>query len=200
MGRVTQAQAQENRRTVVRTAARLFRERGIDGVSVADVMAAAGLTHGGFYKQFASKEALVTEAVGQAFAEQATRLAGYREHDDPAAARAAFVGNYLSAAHRDDPGPGCPTAGFGGDLARENPENPAKVPYATGVDLYSRWLGSESKPDLVAVSTLVGAVVLARATAGTDLSDRILEAARAALLPAAPPTDPTGPADRLPGP
>jgi TetR/AcrR family transcriptional repressor of nem operon len=183
MGRVSQAQAQENRRNVVRIAARLFRERGIDGVSVADVMAAAGLTHGGFYKQFASKEALVTEAVGQAFAEQAERLGGYRAHDGEQAARAAFLADYLSAEHRDNPGPGCPTAGFGGDLARENPDNPAKIPYARGVDLYSRWLGSESEPDLVAVSTLVGALVLARATAGTDLSDQILAAARAALLP-----------------
>ena len=183
MGRVTQAQAQENRRNVVRTAARLFRERGIDGVSVADVMAAAGLTHGGFYKQFASKEALVTEAVAQAFAEQAERLSDYRALGDQEAARAAFVTNYLSPEHRDDPGPGCPTAGFGGDLAREDPESPAKLPYATGVDLYSRWLGTESQPDLAAVCTLVGAVVLARATAGTDLSDHILEAAREALLP-----------------
>src|ERR1700754_5116788 len=100
MGRVSQAQAQENRRKVVHTAARLFRERGIDGVSVADVMAAAGLTHGGFYRQFASKEALVAEAVAQAFAEQAERLTGYDN-------RAAFVADYLSPAHRDDPGPGC---------------------------------------------------------------------------------------------
>src|SRR4051812_44515082 len=182
MGRVSQAQAQENRRTVVRTAARLFRERGVDGVSVADVMAAAGLTHGGFYKQFASKEALVAEAVGQAFAEQAERLHDYRERDD-GQARAAFLADYLSAEHRDDPGPGCPTAGFGGDLARESPESPAKIPYARGVDLYSRWLGSESEPDLAGVSTLVGALVLARATAGTPLSDQILEAARAALSP-----------------
>jgi TetR/AcrR family transcriptional repressor of nem operon len=187
MGRVSQAQAQENRRNVVRTASRLFRERGIDGVSVADVMAAAGLTHGGFYKQFASKEALVIEAVGQAFAEQAQRLTGYRERDDQDAARAAFLATYLSPEHRDDPGLGCPTAGFGGDLAREDPDSPAKQPYATGVDLYSRWLGTESEPDLAAVCTLVGAVMLARATAGTDLSDRILEAAQAALLPS--PTD-----------
>lgn len=89
-------------------------------------MAAAGLPHGGFYKQFASKEALVTEAVGQAFAEQAQRLTGYRERDDQDAARAAFLATYLSPEHRDDPGLGCPTAGFGGDLAREDPDSAAK--------------------------------------------------------------------------
>ncbi|MEV6842280.1 TetR/AcrR family transcriptional regulator [Actinoplanes sp. NPDC051411] len=183
MGRVSQAQAQENRRTVVRTAGRLFRERGIDGVSVADIMAEAGLTHGGFYKQFESKEALVVEAVAEAFAEQAETLRHYRDQPDRAAALAAFFGSYLSPGHRDDPGPGCPTAGFGGDLAREEHETPAREVYAKGIDRYSRWLGSETEPDLVTVSTMVGAVILARATAGLEISDRILEAARQALTP-----------------
>ncbi|MFD0522672.1 TetR/AcrR family transcriptional regulator [Paractinoplanes durhamensis] len=77
MGRVSQAQAQENRKRIVETAARLFRERGVAGVSVADVMAEVGLTHGGFYKQFASKEALVAEAVGQAFDELRASSAGW---------------------------------------------------------------------------------------------------------------------------
>ena len=118
MGRVSQAQAQENRKRIVGTAARLFRERGAAGVSVADVMAEAGLTHGGFYKQFASKEALVAEAVGQAFAEQARALAEAGDRD-------AFVAAYLSPAHRDSPGDGCPSAALGGDLARAEPGGPA---------------------------------------------------------------------------
>jgi TetR/AcrR family transcriptional regulator, transcriptional repressor for nem operon len=184
MGRVSQAQAQENRRTVVRTAGRLFRERGIDAVSVADVMAAAGLTHGGFYKQFESKDALVVEAIAQAFAEQADTLQHYRDQPDQGAARSSFITDYLSAEHRDDPGPGCPTAGFGGDLAHSDEVTPAREAYAAGVDRYSRWLGTEASPDLAAVSMMVGAVMLARATAGLDISDRILEAARAALTPA----------------
>jgi len=175
MGRVSRTQAQENRGRIVRTAARLFRERGVAGVSVADVMAEAGLTHGGFYKQFASKEALVAEAVGQAFAEQA-------EGFTASASRTAFIDAYLSPEHRDSPGIGCPSAGFGGDLAREKSENPAKLAYAEGVEHYACWLGPDGREDLAAVSTLIGAIVLARATAGTDLSDRILAAARAALL------------------
>ncbi|MET3422089.1 TetR/AcrR family transcriptional repressor of nem operon [Actinoplanes tereljensis] len=166
MGRVSQAQAQENRKRIVETAARLFRERGVDGVSVADVMAEVGLTHGGFYKQFASKDALVAEAVEHAFAGMAERLRGLD--------RETFLREYLSPEHRDNPGIGCPAAGFGGDLAREDGALPA---YTQGVDLYAEWLGD----DLAAVSTLVGAMVLARATAGTELSDRILEAAKAAL-------------------
>src|SRR5690349_9427188 len=76
MGRVSQAQAAQNRERIVDTAARLFRERGMAGVSVADVMAEAGLTHGGFYKHFASKDALVAEAVTLAFTQQAARVRG----------------------------------------------------------------------------------------------------------------------------
>jgi TetR/AcrR family transcriptional repressor of nem operon len=168
MGRVSQAQAQENRRQVVASAARLFRERGVQGVSVADLMAAAGLTHGGFYKRFASKEALVSEAVAQAFDDRAQAA-----DQDPAH----FVDVYLSPAHRDDPGGGCPAAGFGADVAREAPDSDARRSYARGVEAYARLLDG----DLAAVSTLVGAIVLARATAGTDLSDDILAAARADL-------------------
>jgi TetR/AcrR family transcriptional repressor of nem operon len=169
MGRVSQAQAEENRRQVVAAAARLFRERGVQGVSVADLMAAAGLTHGGFYKRFTSKEALVSEAVRQAFDDRAAQLGGL----DPAE----FVDGYLSPAHRDDPGAGCPAAGFGADVAREGPDSDARRAYADGVESYARLLGG----DLAAVSTLVGAIVLARATARTDLSDQILAAARADL-------------------
>ena len=188
MGRVSQAQAQQNRKRIVETAARLFRERGVAGVSVADVMAEVGLTHGGFYKQFASKEALVAEAIGQAFGEQGARLAAIGDDSG----RAAFLDEYLSAAHRDAPGRGCPSAGFGGDLARLEPptgkpagpsaDRDARAAYADGVESYARWLGRDGEPDLAALSTLVGAMILARATAGTDVSDRILDAARADIV------------------
>src|SRR6478752_2009661 len=97
MGRVSQAQAQENRRRIVETASRLFREQGTH-VSVADLMKAAGLTHGGFYKQFASKEALIDEATSHAFAELAQhhkdgldQHAGQRD-----AAQRALIDAYLS--------------------------------------------------------------------------------------------------------
>jgi TetR/AcrR family transcriptional repressor of nem operon len=168
MGRVSQVQAQENRKQIVRTAARLFRERGIDRVSVAEVMTEVGLTHGGFYKQFASKEALVAEAVGQAFAETGERLTASSRED--------FVRGYLSVEHRDAPGGGCPAAGFGGDLSHDD-HGAAVRAYADGVELYAKELGS-----LADVATLVGALVLARATAATEVSDRVLAAAREALL------------------
>jgi TetR/AcrR family transcriptional repressor of nem operon len=171
MGRVTQAKAQENRQRVVATAARLFRERGVPGVSVADLMAAAGLTHGGFYKQFASKEALVAEAVTQAFADSAEVAQSFED------SAAQFVQWYLSPDHRDHPGNGCAAAGLGIDVAREGADSAARAPYVAGIENYAEQLGG----DLAAVSMLVGALVLARATAGTDLSDRILASARADL-------------------
>jgi TetR/AcrR family transcriptional repressor of nem operon len=165
---------------VVAAAIRLFRERGVQAVSVADVMAAAGLTHGGFYRHFASKEALLAEAIAQAFAERDTMLGELDErgHDQ---ARRDFLDGYLSAAHRDDPGGGCPTAGFGADVARDGDDGVARAAYAKGVESYGRWWDGAGGEDLAAVSTLVGALFLARATAGTPVSDRILEAARAAL-------------------
>ncbi len=181
MGRVSQAQARENRRRVVDTAARLFRERGVQQVSVADLMAEAGLTHGGFYKRFASKEALVTEAVGHAFAERAAELDEFAAREDHASARRDFAEAYLSPEHRDNPGTGCPAVAFGADVAREDAGGGARERYADGIERYARWLAGDGGEDLAAVSTLVGALMLARATSGTPLSDRILTAAKESL-------------------
>ncbi|MEU8661625.1 TetR/AcrR family transcriptional regulator [Actinoplanes philippinensis] len=183
MGRVSQAQAAENRERIVTTAARLFRERGISGVSVADVTAEAGLTHGGFYKHFASKDALVAEAVIRAFAEQAAALGD-------TASPAALIDAYLSAGHRDEPGSGCPSAGFGGDVARSGGGDATRRAYAAGVEGFAGYLsggaqphrpGGETDAGLATLSTMVGALILSRATAGTALSDRILAAARRSL-------------------
>lgn len=120
MSRVSQAQAEENRRRVVDTASRLFREHGTH-VSVTDLMKAAGLTHGAFYKQFASKEALVDEATAHAFAELAQRYStGLERHDGQrVAAQRALIDAYLSVEHRDAPADGCPVAALATDIARE---------------------------------------------------------------------------------
>ncbi|SNT63584.1 TetR/AcrR family transcriptional regulator, transcriptional repressor for nem operon [Asanoa hainanensis] len=175
MSRVSQAQARENRQRVVETATRLFRERGVSQVSVADVMAGAGLTHGGFYKQFASKDALAVEALAQGLAEVERRLSALGEPG----ARAGFLDHYLSPDHRDDPGDGCPIAGFARDMPAADPDLAAT--FGAGVEYYADQLG-----DLAAVSTAVGALILARATAGTALSDRILAEALASLRPPTP--------------
>ena len=173
MSRASQAQARENRQRVVETAARLFRERGVAQVSVADVMAGAGLTHGGFYKQFTSKDALAVEALTQGLADIGERLAKIGEPGDENG-RAGFLEHYLSPDHRDSPGDGCPVAGFAHDMPGADADLAAT--YAAGVESYADKLGGTA-----AVSTAVGALILARATAGTELSDRILAEALASL-------------------
>ncbi len=183
MGRVSQTQAQENRKRVVATAARMFREHGT-AVSVADVMKAAGLTHGGFYKQFASKEDLVDEATLYAFDEPAAHSAvAVDEHaGGPGPARRRLIERYLSVGHRDHAGNGCPVSGFAADLGRE-PDQAARAHerYVTGVRNLAARMAGAYDDGLVQVSTMVGALVLARATQGDPLSEELLQAARAAL-------------------
>ncbi|MFD9271186.1 TetR/AcrR family transcriptional regulator [Streptomyces goshikiensis] len=184
MGRVSQAQAQENRKRVVEMASQLFREQGTS-VSVADLMKAAGLTHGGFYKQFASKEALIDEAVTHAFHELAERRATTLEDNggERTAAQQAMIASYLSARHRDSPAAGCPAAALAGDMARDPGALGAHHTYADGVSDFADWLDTDDQDGIVRLCTMLGAVVLARATKDSPLSDEILDAARASLTP-----------------
>ncbi|MFQ3555255.1 TetR/AcrR family transcriptional regulator [Streptomyces gramineus] len=184
MSRVSQAQAQENRANVVAAAAQLFRERGIQGVSLADLMKSVGLTPGGFYKQFASKDALVTEATERAFNDRDTYLSSLdSKNPSRSDARGAMAEDYLSPQHRDNPGAGCPTAGFAGDLAQAAHEGnvTSQQTYADGVRRFVDWMTDDGDDGLVATCTLVGAILLARATSSTDLSEEILRAVRHAL-------------------
>ncbi|MFB7896416.1 TetR/AcrR family transcriptional regulator [Streptomyces xiamenensis] len=182
MGRVSRAQAQENRRRVVETASRLFREQGTQ-VSVADLMKASGLTHGGFYKQFASKEALVDEATAHAFGEL-TRLHrdGLDQHDGQRdAARRAVIDSYLSVEHRDSAADGCPVAALATDMAREPEDREARRVYTEGVGDFARVLTTDDQDGIIQLCTMLGALVLARATKGSPLSEEILATAHAAL-------------------
>ncbi|MFG3344368.1 TetR/AcrR family transcriptional regulator [Streptomyces sp. NPDC048018] len=185
MGRVSQAQAEENRRRVVQTASRMFREQGTH-VSVADLMKAAGLTHGGFYKQFASKEALVDEATAHAFDELARlHTAGLEQHAGRRdAAQQALIDTYLSVEHRDSPADGCPVAALATDMARQPADREARRVYTQGVGDFADWLGTEDQDGITRLCTMLGALLLARATAGSPLSEDILTAARAALTAA----------------
>src|SRR5262245_10876920 len=108
--KVSRKQMQQNRQRILDAAARLFRERGVDGVSVAEVMEAAGFTHGGFYGHFDSKEALAKEALLH------KRTATGRQQGDTRTARQ-FADAYLSSKHRNDIGHGCPIAGISSDGA-----------------------------------------------------------------------------------
>ncbi|MEU6198333.1 TetR family transcriptional regulator [Streptomyces sp. NPDC047061] len=185
MGRVSQAQAQENRQRVVATASRMFREKGT-AVSVADLMKAAGLTHGGFYKQFASKEDLVDEAIAHAFENPAPHSAAAavtpEEGEDHEAARQAMIDDYLSIWHRDHAADGCPVSGFAADLGREPDQAAgAREVYVNGVRNRAARLATSDDDGLAQFCTLVGTLALARATRGNPLSEELLQAARTAL-------------------
>lgn len=193
MPRVSREQADKNREAIEEASSRLFRERGLSGVSVADLMAGAGLTHGGFYGHFESKDALAALACRRAFEEAAgrwTRRVG-RAGEDKAAQLASLVKPYLAAAHRNHPGQGCAAASLAGDVAREPAGKPVREAYTEGLkDLVATLADTAPQDDpvarrqtaLVQMSTLVGAMMLARATAGDPLSDEILAAVRRELL------------------
>ncbi|MPY35685.1 TetR family transcriptional regulator [Streptomyces adustus] len=184
MGRVSRAQAQENRQRVVATASRMFREEGT-AVSVADLMKAIGLTHGGFYKQFASKDDLVDEAIAHAFAGQEAHSAAAGPDEAPQeheAARQKMIEDYLSPWHRDHPGDGCPVSGFAADLGRE-PGRAARSRdlYIDGIRNRAARLATSDDDGMAQLCTLVGALALARATRGNPISEELLHAARTAL-------------------
>ncbi len=187
--RVTREQAEKNRATVVDTASQIFRERGFDGAGIADVMKAAGLTHGGFYGQFRSKDHLTAEAssaaLGKAMKKWQAALSAA-----PEAPLEAVVDFYLTPQHRDHPGRGCAFAALAADAARGGDEIRAR--FQSGFEDYLAMiepaLAQAGEPAdttrqtaMAALSTLVGALVLSRAMNDPDLSNELLKAAGASL-------------------
>lgn len=183
--KVTKAQVQENRARIVAMASVLFRERGYDGVGVAELMAAAGLTHGGFYKHFKSKADLMAEAAAEGLAQSAANTADLD--------LIAFVNQYLSRQHRDAPGDGCTMAALCGDAARQ-PES-IKAVFAAGIERQLEILESSHESEdesakrearTMMIDTMahaVGAIVLSRACPDdSPLADEILEICRARIL------------------
>ncbi|PPJ41278.1 MULTISPECIES: TetR family transcriptional regulator [unclassified Pseudoxanthomonas] len=183
--KVTKAQAQANRAHIVETASTLFRTRGYDGVGVADLMAAAGFTHGGFYKHFGSKTDLMAEAAACGLASSADAAMS----SDPAD----FLSYYISREHRDNPGEGCTMAALCADAARQ-PES-VKAAFAAGIE---RQLSAPSRtahtPDdgendearirrIILMAQAVGAVVLSRSCPDDSLlADEILDVCRTHIL------------------
>jgi TetR/AcrR family transcriptional regulator, transcriptional repressor for nem operon len=175
----------ERHEKILKEAARMFRERGFDGAGVAEIMKAAGLTHGAFYAHFPSKEALEAEAVERALAQSDRRVyALTAEASDP---KRAFLDTYLSAAHRDHPGSGCAIAALGPEIARASA---ARKPFTRRVKQMIdemagrfRWKRkSASRCNAIhLLSAAVGALMLARAVDDPRLSDEILESVRDSL-------------------
>ena len=182
--RITKQRAAENRTRVVEQAARLFREKGFDGVGVAELMAAAGLTHGGFYNHFGSKTQVEAAACAHVFDKSVARIEAVAE--TPAAERPraydAYRERYLSAEARDASGAACPMVAFAGDVSRQS--EAVRTAYAQGLAAYLQAFakaGGASRGEAIrAFAELVGALTLARSIAASDpaLSDEILAAAR----------------------
>ena len=185
--KVSRAQAAQNRERIVETAAQLFRERGFEGIGVADLMKEAGLTHGGFYGHFASKEALITEASARALTRSLAVLSqvAARAPGDPLSA---VADAYLTSTHRDNPGAGCLLAALGPDVSRQGPAVRRRVTdYVRGaVDLLTTMVRGTSKAArrqkaLSTYATLVGTMVMARAVDDRALSQEILNAGLASV-------------------
>jgi TetR/AcrR family transcriptional repressor of nem operon len=195
MARASRAVAEQHKAAIEAVSARLVREHGLHGVSVAQVMADAGLTHGGFYGHFASKDELVARACALAFEESAGRWQHRidQAQGDRQAARQSLVDQYLTTAHRDAAGDGCAAPALTGDVAREASGKPVHAAYLQGLKtLLGLWESTAPDDDngddaardaaLSELAMLVGAMTMARATRGDALSDEILDAVRARLL------------------
>lgn len=173
-----------SRARIIEAAGRLFREHGFDAVGVDAVMHEAGLTHGGFYSHFPSKDALVAEAASEALARSAARWEAIaREQPDAALAR--IVDSYLDPAHVAAPARGCLLAALGPEVARRPAARPGvTAAIRTMIGALARCVpGGGRDRAAAALCTLVGAVVLARASDDPALAAEILAAARAGTGP-----------------
>lgn len=187
--RVTRAEAEKNRERIIETAARLFRERGFDGIGVAELMKVVGLTHGGFYGHFASKEDLMAQACAHAMKRSLDALQDAAENGGNYALTA-VASTYLTATHRDHPADGCLLAALGAEAARH--DSPVRSVFTQGVrsavDALTQILPGDSVEEkreraLTIYASMVGAMVLARAVDDADLSDEVLKSVLASIAP-----------------
>jgi TetR/AcrR family transcriptional repressor of nem operon len=185
--KVSRIQEAENHERILDVATRLFRERGIDGIGVSDLMKAAGLTHGAFYGHFKSKEDLVAQACGRS-------IAGMRQNwinvIDQATGEPleALASTYLTAKHRDGAGRGCPMAALGPEVARQGPAARRAItdelrPF---LDYLSRVLpgssaGIRRQRAISTYASLVGALVVSRVVDDPVLSNEVLDAVAATM-------------------
>jgi TetR/AcrR family transcriptional repressor of nem operon len=182
----SQADKAKTHARIVTTASRQFREKGLDGVGVADLMKAAGTTAGGFYKHFASRDALVAEALSDAFGAWEARVQRGEAEGRPVTFDQ-LLDEYLCERHRCNPAEGCPFAALASDLARSDPHTRSLATRQLdhAIDLLARLIGDDA-PDARTQATLaycamVGAVALARLSDDAALSRDILDRTRSAL-------------------
>jgi len=184
MGNSKAAKAQSHDR-IVKVAAARFRECGVEAIGVADLMKDAGLTHGAFYRHFASREELVAAAVERALQDGGRTVASIANSKlDRHAVLAAIVNAYLSAAHRDGLASSCAVATLAGDVAHSNDRTRSVYTQqvATYLELLTKLIAGDKRKSrrvkaIAALSTLIGAISMARAVNDETLSEEILRSA-----------------------
>ena len=186
--RVSRAEAAENRQRIIEVASKLFRERGFDGIGVVDLMKSAGLTHGGFYGNFASKEDLIALSCEHALERSANTMQQVIERSGENAL-AAIAAAYLSPAHRDGTAEGCVLAALGAEAARQG--SPVRGAFTRSVrsvvDALTKLMPGKLKrakrqQAIATYASLVGALVLARSVDDAELSDEILRSVQKQII------------------
>jgi TetR/AcrR family transcriptional regulator, transcriptional repressor for nem operon len=187
--RYSKEHKQETHDRIVRKASVRLRERGAHGIGVADLMKEAGLTHGGFYAHFDSREALVIEAFNYAMDRATERWRKMAEETPPEKRLATIVESYLTTIHRDDPGRGCAVPTLGPEIARESPKT--RKAFAAKLDEMIEMMADQVPEQprktaraqaIAALSTMAGALVLSRVAGSGEFSEEILGVAREAVL------------------
>jgi TetR/AcrR family transcriptional regulator, transcriptional repressor for nem operon len=184
----------ETHARIVKRASIRLREKGAHGIGVADLMKDAGLTHGGFYAHFDSREALVIEAFGHAMDRSTERWRKLAAQTPPEQRIAAIVDAYLTPIHRDDPGHGCAIPTLGAEIARESPKT--RKAFAGKLEEMIDAL-AEQIPDVprkaarkqatALIATMMGTLVMARVAGNGEFSEEILNSGREAVLGRAAP-------------
>ena len=177
------------RQRIIKAAAAAFRKNGIAGTGLSDLMAAANLTHGGFYRHFDSKDQIVAEACTAAVDSLVEQLAAAATGKSPQRGLKTIVGKYLCATHRDEPANGCPLAALGSELARadERTRAAATQAFLKLVGVITAQFG-KTRPDvarrraLVAAATMIGALTMSRIVTDSELSASILREAATQLV------------------
>jgi len=184
----------ETHARIVKKASVRLREKGAHGIGVADLMKEAGLTHGGFYAHFDSREALVIEAFAEAMDRSTERWRKLAAATPPEKRLAAIVDSYLTTIHRDDPGHGCAVPTLGAEIARESSKT--RKAFAAKLEQMIEMLADQipevprktaRKQAMAAVATMMGTLVLSRIAGSGEFSDEILGAGREAVLERATP-------------
>ena len=187
--RYSREHKQETHDRIVKKASMRLREKGAHGVGVADLMKEAGLTHGGFYAHFDSREALMIEAFGYAMDRSMEHWRKITDEVSPEKRLALIAEAYLSALHRDNPGHGCSIPALGAEIARESPK--ARKAFAGKLDEMIELLAdfipnmprkAARKQAIATLATMAGTMLLARVAGSSELSDEVLKAGRDSAL------------------